>query len=647
MVTRPAGRAYDAYSAAPGQLRREHGGTQTVPTSADTRQQPEFFPPTSLESSARALGADAVRYRVDYVMLPVRDGVRLATVLIRPKAQGRHPAVAIRTPYAMTSFERFETLYKALFEADYAVIVQNERGSEWSEGEFGFLTSTTADAMDTLDWIAAQPWSNGRVGLHGCSSTAENQLKLGAIGHPALCACVPMSSGAGIGSIPGAEGHQGLFFRGGVPMLAVWALWHAPFGIRMRPKLPEVNNDDERSRIFRRFSVSVPDYRQPEYTAALAKSTRQAPSSQVLRRMGTPLTGFERFIAGPADPAWSEVDLIDASHTGATPSLNINGWMDVGAYETVKLFEFQQHHSEQYLIMAATEHCKMTLTGPDARLGDRPVGDTRFPYDEIVIGWFHRLLRDEPDTAKPMPKVQVFLMGAGIWLTGDAWPLPETKDRFLYLTSGGSASTLWGDGAMVSRADSTGTDHFIADPHNPVPTLGGGLATDAPVCADQRPVECRADVLVYSTPPLKKAVSIVGDVSAELYVSADVPDADIFVKLVDVYPDGTAYNLAESCLRLRYRDGTDSPASLVPGEIYRIAVRGITTANHFPPGHRIRIEIAGSNFPLGDRNWHTGGQNEHETDGPVAHITLHHGTGHPSRIRFREYTGQLQAADAG
>ena len=144
----------------------------------------------------------------------------------------------IRTPYPETSInDMFKPMYQAQFENDYVVIVQNERGTEWSEGDFGFLTKTTSDARDTLDWVSAQDWSNGKVGLHGCSSTAENQLRLGAIGHPALAACVPMSSGSAIGDVPGVAGSQGSFYRGGVPMLKTWALWHAPYGVRLRPKL--------------------------------------------------------------------------------------------------------------------------------------------------------------------------------------------------------------------------------------------------------------------------------------------------------------------------------------------------------------------------------------------------------------------------
>jgi len=269
------------------------------------------------------------------------------------------------------------------------------------------------------------------------------------------------------------------------------------------------------------------------------------------------------------------------------------------------------------------------------------VGDTRFPYDEIIISWFDRFLCDEADAWQPMPKVQVFLMGACTWLTGESWPLPETETRTLFLASDTSASTLWGDGALVPTARAAGTDEFIADPHNPVPSLGGDLAIHDPVCVDQRVVECRADVLVYSTPVLTEPIAIVGDVDAELYVSADVEDADVFVKLVDVYPDGTAYNLADSCLRLRYRDGFERPAKLVPGETYRVRIGGITTANYFPAGHRIRIEIAGSNFPLADRNWHSGDRNDLAADGPIAHLTLHHGKGRESALRFRAYTGEI------
>src|SRR5499425_1767682 len=244
----------------------------------------EFQPPTALESAVRALGADASRYRVAYLMLPMRDGIRLATVVFRPRAEGRYPALLVRSPYAASIPDRFKPMHTAQFTKNYVLVMQNERGSEWSEGDFGILTTTTADAQDTLDWISAQEWSNGKVGLFGCSSTAENQLKLGAIGHPALRAGVPMSSGAGVGDIPGTEGSNGCFFRGGVPTVQSWALWYGPFGVRQRPKLPADAEGDELARIFRQYTVAVPDFRSPEYAAALDKATLHAPSGDILRR---------------------------------------------------------------------------------------------------------------------------------------------------------------------------------------------------------------------------------------------------------------------------------------------------------------------------------------------------------------------------
>jgi putative CocE/NonD family hydrolase len=239
------------------------------------------------------------------------------------------------------------------------------------------------------------------------------------------------------------------------------------------------------------------------------------------------------------------------------------------------------------------------------------------------------------------------LGGATEWRPGVFWPLPEAHREALYLGSGGHAQTLWGDGVLSERKDwrDEPTDEVLADPHNPVQSLGIALGTDPIVC-DQRPVEARRDVLVYSTPPLSEGVAMVGDVDALLYVSADVPDADVFVKLVDVEPDGTAYNVAWSALRLRYRESMAEPRRLTPGAVYEVRIPGMTTANYFGPGHRIRLEVSGTNFPLADRNWHTGGANAEEVDGPVAHLTIHHDPDHPSRLEYHRYTGPIRPNSA-
>jgi hypothetical protein len=273
--------------------------------------------PTLFERQAQDHGATGDKYIFEHLMLPMKDGVRLATAICRPRAQGRHPVVMERTPYKTNL--RFD-VYKHVFAAGYAVVVQHERGTQWSEGDFSFLGNTAADALETLAWLEQQEWSNGRVATIGCSSTAENQLVIGATGHSALRAQIAMSSGAGIGNIPGTEGSNGLFYRGGIPMLQVWALWYSPFGFIQRPKLPLSDDPEQTARFMRNYSVESPDYTNGDYNREMVKSTKIAPSRDVLKRLGVPRSGFDRYIsAGPSDEVWQEPDFISAEHTGATP----------------------------------------------------------------------------------------------------------------------------------------------------------------------------------------------------------------------------------------------------------------------------------------------------------------------------------------
>lgn len=606
--------------------------------------------PTKLETHLQGLGATGDKYLVEYRMLSMRDGTRLATVVIRPRATAPVPVIMVRTPYQNpATHELGYNVFRKAFAAGWAAVIQNERGTGWSDGPYTLIGRGAEDAADTMTWIAAQSWSNRSVGLIGCSSSAENQLVVAAEGHPALKAGVPMSPGAGVGNIPGCEGNNGLFYRGGIPVLSTWSMWYHPSAVLERPRLPDTDDPDALERAMRSFVVTSPGSRDPAYKRTLERIRRIPPSGDVLQRMGVPKTGYDTYMrVTPMDPVWQASSHIHAHHTGATPQININGWLDVGAYESVKLFEFQQHHPDQYLIMTASSHCAMIrAASPQAMLGNRPVGNTTFPYDDVLWAWFRRFLNNEADAWTPMPKVQVFLMGANQWLTGERWPLPETRWASLYLKSGGHAQSLYGDGTLTEASDAPthAQDEVRSDPRNPVQSLGFALGSDPVVC-DQRAAESRQDVLVYSTPPLEAGMAVAGDVDVMLHVSVDVPDADVFVKLVDVYPDGTAYNVAWSALRLRYRDSLADPTSVAPGTIYEIRIKGMTTANYFGPAHRLRLEVSGSNFPLADRNWHTGGSNADDVDGPVAHLTVHHDPEHPSRLEYHRYTGPIRPNSA-
>lgn len=603
--------------------------------------QAEPLPRSTLERAAREFGAIEGRYVVDeLIMVPMRDGVRLSTAVIRPDNDARHPVVLVRTPYDFPG-ELSKSFFRTLFANGYAVVMQNERGTHWSEGSFHFLGRAREDGYDTLSWIAKQEWSNGKVGTYGCSSAAENQLGLATMRHPAHRAMIAMSSGAGIGSIPGVPS-QGLFYKNGVPMFVAWAEWYATYGHELRPTLPEALSTEDRKRLALTYNPEQGRRTEAELDAALRDSLAQLPSRDVLRRLGLPRTDFDTYITrGPADPQWESLGLITARDAGAIPALNVNSWGDMAPYETVKLFEFQQAHPGQHLIMAPTAHCDMMKAAENTMTGDRAVGDARLPYEEIFLQWFDSHLKtDRPqrEASAALPKVRSFLLGANRWLIADQWPLPGGRKQHLYLESGGNANSRYGDGRLaeaVSQGEQA-ADRFVSDPAAPVPSVGGSCCTRS-IFRDQSAVESRRDVLVYSTPPLQQGIAAIGDIDAVLYVSATSPDADIALKLIDVYPDGRAFNVSDTIFRLRYRDGFDKPTPLVPGEVYKVEIRGLTTSNYFAPGHRLRIEVAGSNFPNYERNLQTGGNNYDESQPQVATITVLHDREHPSHLTFTAY----------
>ncbi len=369
------------------------------------------------------------------VMVPMRDGIRLSTAVIRPSAGDHLPTILIRTPYLKDGeILGFKTLLAAAVRRGYAIVVQNERGTEWSEGRHRFLAGARNDGYDTLSWIAAQPWSNGRVGTIGCSSSAEDQLGLAAMNHPAHRAMIPMSAGAGIGAVPGVSS-QGLFYKGGVPQMGPWVGWYGLAGSTNRPKLPADISQDERIRLadfFSPFVVPASDRAGlPSFSSAIEGKGELGglaylPSGDILRHAGAPGSDYDTFVTmSPADVRWLAIDFIRDGDHPQVPALHVNGWHDVGAFETVKLFEYLQDAPNQYLIMAPTSHCAMTRATAQYRTGERPIGNAAQPYDEIFLAWFDHWLKDGPATVLDRPKVQAFLEGADRWLSLPTLPVPD------------------------------------------------------------------------------------------------------------------------------------------------------------------------------------------------------------------------------
>ena len=569
------------------------------------------------------------------VMVPMRDGVALSTDIYTPKdAKGQLPTILWKTPYNEHKLRgpTFRYVLESV-KRGYTFIVQNERGRYFSQGKWEILGHPQTDGYDTLSWIAQQSWSNGKVGTLGCSSSAEWQLALAGLNHPAHAAMVPMSAGAGIGKV-GRFQEQGNWYTGGVPR-NLFFVWLYGVDNPLRAELPSSLTDEKlRARI---EAYNDLDATKPKVD--WNKQIKHLPVNQMLTALGEPPATFEQFIdRTPADPAWRKGGLYHDDMGWGVPALWFNTWYDVSIGPNLELFNVaraantdKEASANQYTVVAPVPHCQYARLGPQTTVGERDLGDTSFDVDGAIFSWFDRWLKgDAKAFAATTPHVRYYLMGANRWQTAAQWPPENAKTMRLYLRSGGKANTLNGDGRLIAEAPPAGevADRYRYDPMNPVQTVGGGDCCNGgivvPGAFDQRAVEARGDVLVYTSDALTKPVDVVGFVDAVLKVSSSAKDTDFAVKLVDVAPDGTAWIIGDTIFRARYRNGYDKPAMLSPGEVATIHPTPIAIANQFGAGHRIRVEVTSSNFPKFVRNLNTGGANESEKVGVVADNVIHH-----------------------
>ncbi|MDQ1152954.1 CocE/NonD family hydrolase [Brevundimonas sp. SORGH_AS_0993] len=568
------------------------------------------------------------------VMVPMRDGIGLATNVYRPKnATAPLPTVFVRTPYnELANNARTTRTALTWVNRGYAFVIENERGRYFSGGDYQILGYPQTDGYDALTWIAAQPWSNGKVGTLGCSSSAEWQLALAAQNHPAHAAMVPQAAGAGIGKV-GRFQEQGNWYTGGVPR-SLFFVWLYGVDNPLRAQIPTDIDQKTRARLFLYNDL---DAKKPEVN--WPSQIRHLPVDQMLADLGEPPATFEQLIdRTPADPAWRQGGLYHDDMGWGVPSLWFNSWYDVSIGPNMELFNHARTTAQdreaaenQYVVVGPNNHCAFAGFKAGFRSGDRDLGDASFDSDALVHAWFDRWLKGErrafPDST---PHVQYFNMGENAWRTAAQWPPAGVQTVRMYLRSGGAANSLNGDGRLSLEAPPPGetADRYRYDPMNPVQTIGGGDCCNGGLVTagafDQRPIEARDDVLVYTSEPLNQPMQVTGFIDAVLKVSSSAPDTDFAVKLVDVAPDGTAYILGDTIMRARYRDGYDRPTSLTPGQVATVQPTPMTISNTFLPGHRIRIEVSSSNFPKFVRNLNTGGPNESEREGRVADNAIHH-----------------------
>lgn len=589
----------------------------------------------------------------------MRDGVRLATDIYRPKTDQKVPIIFSRTPYNFNSWRDGEESTRTYLQAmeavkkGYAYVVQNERGRYYSEGEWDILGVPLTDGYDAFSWMSDQEWSNGKIGTLGCSSTAEWQMAVAALDHPSHAAMVPMGYGAGIGTVAGFQ-EQGNWFRGGVFQM-LFASWL--YGVEhdeFKPRIPPGATQEDLIRISKFYDLAPENPRIEDMKAAMS----HLPVQDMLVNMGGKKEIFDQMIRRkPNDPAWFEGGLYHEDMDMKKPSFWFVSWYDVSVSPNIALFNHLRNNPDpavadnQYLVIAPTLHCAYKRATENTMVGEMSVGDARLNYDEMIYGWFDHWLKEDgkSDFLDELPRVQYYLMGANEWKSSDTWPPKEANMTSLFLDSEGNANSLFGDGKLsLNPPAKASKDNYSYDPNNPVSSYGGNVCCTGNAievgARDQQEMETRNDILVYTSEPLTEGIEVSGFIEMSLYVSSDVKDTDFTVKLIDVYPDGTAYNLDETIQRARYREGYDKEVFMKEGETYQIDLTPLSTSNYFAKGHSIRIEVSSSNFPRFMRNLNTGGNNYDETEGIVAHNTIHHSAEYPSQIKL-PIVGKLKIED--
>jgi len=591
------------------------------------------------------------------VMMPMRDGVRLATDIYRPKnAAGKVGTVLVKTPYNFNYWDVRNrvpadmTAALTAIKRGYAYVVQNERGHFFSDGNYDILGPPITDGYDALDWLSKQPWSNGKVGTTGCSSTAEYQPAVASTGHPAFAAMNVQGFGAGVGRV-GPYYEQGNWYRGGAVQM-LFITWIYGQQNQVRPMFPKDTPREDLVAASRLFDLA-PQMPRVDWSKALW----HLPVQDIMKSVDGPrgiyadampvATGGRMIQRTPNDPAWYKGGLWHDNMPLNVPGLWFMSWYDVSVgpnlamYNHVRKTASKEIADQQWAIIAPAAHCGYRRASENTVVGERSMGDTRLDYDEIVYSFFDQFVKEEssPRLAK-LPKVTYFTMGLNKWQSSDTWPPRGAEPMTMYLASGGKANTLNGDGVLTGASpDSDRPDSFVYDPANPVTSYGGNVCcTGNAIQAgsfDQRKTEEREDVLVYTSEPFKEGTEVTGPITPTLYVSSNVKDTDFTVKVLDVSPDGRAYNLDESIQRMRYREGYDKPPVwMEQGQVYKVTLQPLTTSNYFAPGHRLRIEVSSSNFPRFDRNLNTGGNNYDESKGIPAQNRVHHSKQYPSGVTF-------------
>ncbi|HEY2946725.1 MAG TPA: CocE/NonD family hydrolase [Vicinamibacteria bacterium] len=534
------------------------------------------------------------------VEVPMRDGVVLVADVYRPQAEGRFPVLLLRTPYNRSA----PTTGVVLASHGYVVVLQDVRGRFASEGEFYPFRNEASDGYDTVEWAAALPYANGKVGMFGGSYVGATQMLAAMAKPPHLVAIHPY--------VTASDYYEGWTYQGGALMQWFVSSWSSSLAVdTLRRKAADPSKPRDWVE-----AMPVDSYRLLE-----------APSARELAPYFSDWLRHET-----ADDYWRAIRVKDHYGEMTVKGLHQAGWHDIFSRGSIENFMGLSRgaataaaRAAQRLLVGPWAHWP---TSPEGKVGDVTFGKTAVvDGNELLLRWSDYALKDAANEYATGAPVRLFVMGDNVWRDEREFPLARARSTRYYLRSANRLS------AESPRSEAP--DRFDYDPADPVRTLGGRLCCGAaykPGPADQRPNESRADVLVYSTPPLERDLEVTGFITGELYASTSAADTDFTAMLVDVEPSGYARYLADGIVRARYRHSREQAEPLEPGRIEAYAIDLWATSNVFKAGHRIRLYVSSSNFPRFDRNPNTGEPAATATRTVKAQQTIYHDHEHPSAL---------------
>lgn len=545
-----------------------------------------------------------VRIQLD-LSIPMRDGVTLYGAAYRPAHGECFPVLLIRSPYS-TEHPRYVDWAVRFARSGYAVIMVDSRGRYESEGEWRAYADEARDGYDTQQWIGAQAWCDGNIGMFGISYPGFTQILPAPFRSPFVKGLMPIAN---------QEDNYGHLRYNGLLQLqnAMNWIW---LGGRTNQNAPRELLDWER--IYRRLPL----------ISAMDGIAERPFFREVVRH-------------GEFDEFWSSTSMKGRYREVNAPAYFVTGWYDNLVHEGFKCFRGWRTEPAD----ARTRTLTRLLVGPwtHSQIGSaEPYGDIDFGSNAAVdipgehLRWYDRRLRGIDTGIDEEPPVRIFVMGRNSWRWENEWPLARTKYTAYYLHSGGRANTSFGDGTLSREAPGDEpADRFDYDPEDPVTTVGGQSMFSANTGPrDRRGLETREDVLVYTTEALTSDVEVTGPVELTLFAASDARDTDFTATLVDVYPDGAAIHITEGIVRARYRESFRRPSPIRPGAVVEYRIVLWETSNLFKAGHRIRLEVSSSNFPRFDRNLNTGNTPGLDDEMRVARQTIHHSGQYASFLRL-------------